>query len=71
MTGDPILVRIADFFLWLGSALAGFGAFYFLGPKQNFIWSFVCIVVMILFLGFRDYLVGKLRRKISRRTQEA
>jgi hypothetical protein len=67
MTGDPILVRIMDFVLWLGSALAGFGGFYFLGPNRPLKWSFLCMFAMILFLSFRDCLVAKLRRKITRR----
>jgi hypothetical protein len=68
MTGDPILVRIVDFCLWLGSALGGFGTLYFLGPEHGLKWSGVCLAVMILFLSFRDLLVKQLRRKLTKET---
>ena len=71
MTGDPLLVKVADFCLWLGSALGAYGTFYFLGPEQNLKWSFACIIVMVFFLSFRDGLIERLRRKISKRNEEA
>ena len=66
MINDPRLVKFADFVLWLGSALSGAGTFYFLGPLGDFRWSFACLILMILFLSFRDCLVGWLRSKTRR-----